>query len=123
MTAPLPLGVVLPVVEAALRDGASRALDPAAAVDRALGTLRCAGLTAVNVRCLACRNGSAFDPDEGAISCGVGCGAAVAHVRARRIDLLTRRPFDDRLPGHFDALGLADEYASAQLADGDAEQR
>lgn len=126
MTTALALDVVLPAVDTALRNGAAGALTPEVALDRALTSLRCADLTTLPVRCLACGNGASFDPELGTILCGVGCGQpargdATATVRDRWVDVTHRAQAPDASFGAFAAERLAEEYASARLVDGDTE--
>lgn len=121
----LPLDVVLDAVVVALRDGAAGATDPGDAVDLALASLRCADLAGLPVRCLACWNGSVFDPELATILCGVGCGQpvrgdAVANLRAQWVEILHRSGPDTGGLWIFSARHLAEAYQSARLVDGDA---
>lgn len=133
---PLPLDFVLDAVWITLRDGAAGATDPGDTVDLAFASLRCtdlstlhvqsADLSTLHVQCLACGNGSVFDPELATILCGVGCGQpvrgeAVATIRARWVDILQRAGATDSGGlSPFDARHLAESYASARLVDGDA---
>lgn len=121
--APLALDVVLPVVATTLLAGTNGDVSPDVAVERALGTLACADLTGVTVRCLTCDNGSVFAPELATVLCGVGCGQpprgdAVASVRDRWVDVVHRARIPEA-PVPLRATGLADELASALLIDGD----